>query len=111
MTGGETMTTHAMLAGLRRFQKHCDEREAAKYCYAAITSSVAALLYALALCFADHVQAPWQAYVSVGFLVSECIRQLWKAYFTAASRAWESRQKLHEVELRVVRDDSEEPVA
>lgn len=103
-----TMTTHAVLAGLRRFQKEYDERAAAKYCYAAIASSVAALLYILALCFADHAQAPWQAYVSVGVVVSECVRQLWKAYFTAASRAWESRQKLHDVELRIAKDDSGE---
>jgi len=101
------MTIHAFLAGLRRLQKESDERAAAKYFFAVIASSVVALLSVLALCFAG--QAPWQAYASAGLVASNYVRQLWKAYFTAASCARERQQQLHEVALRIASDNSKEP--
>ena len=101
------MTIHALLAGLRRFQKESDELAAARYFSAVIASSVTALLFVLALCFADQV--PWQAYASAGFVVSNYVRQLWKAYFTAASCALKWQQQLHEVALRIASDNSKEP--
>lgn len=106
------MTIHELPAGTHekllwklirlhyRCEKKADERATARFFWALITSSAVLSLLALACYFTGRLtQMPWQTHVSMGLVVTNFSRQLWKAYFTAASCAREHQQRRHEITM------------